>query len=179
MHKPSPAVAISIVALFFSLGGVAIAAHHYLITSTSQIKPAVLSQLRGKQGPPGEQGQAGAQGQPGAPGAAGPPGESTTSLWADVSSSGQLLNGRGVASVSGPGTGTPYSFGVVFDQSVSSCARVASIASSLPDYDATGTAPGSAIAVGAGNGDPTTIQVFTYSASGASEPLSFDIGVYC
>jgi hypothetical protein len=45
--RPSPATAISIVALFFSLGGVSLAVGHYLITSTNQIKPSVLDELRG------------------------------------------------------------------------------------------------------------------------------------
>jgi hypothetical protein len=79
-------------ALFFALsGGAAYAASHYLITSTKQIKPSVLSSLKGKagaagapgaqgpQGPagtngtngtgtPGAKGEAGLEGTPGAPG---------------------------------------------------------------------------------------------------------------
>jgi hypothetical protein len=49
-------------ALFFALGGTAIAAKHYLITSTNQIKPSVLSQLRGRTGAAGSQGPGGPQG---------------------------------------------------------------------------------------------------------------------
>jgi hypothetical protein len=49
-------------ALFFALGGTAVAAKHYLITSTSQIKPNVLNQLHGKAGPPGPVGPGGPQG---------------------------------------------------------------------------------------------------------------------
>jgi hypothetical protein len=64
------------VALFFALSGGALAASHYLITSTRQIKPSVLSALKGavgKAGPAGAPGAAGANGvgTPGAPGAAG------------------------------------------------------------------------------------------------------------
>ena len=70
MHRrPSPATAIALLALFFALGGTAIAAKHYLITSTSQIKPSVLEQLHGKvgeTGPAGTAGLAGPQG-PGGP----------------------------------------------------------------------------------------------------------------
>ena len=42
--------AIIILALFFALGGSAIAAKTFLITSTSQIKPSVLAKLKGKNG---------------------------------------------------------------------------------------------------------------------------------
>src|SRR5579875_1064891 len=64
-------------ALFFSMGGVAIAAHHYLITSTKQISPKVLRKLHGRQGPPGASGPtgpAGPAGLVGPPGLSGPPG---------------------------------------------------------------------------------------------------------
>ena len=68
MRKPSPAVAIASVALFFSLAGTGLAASKYLITSTSQIKPSVLKDLKGKEGPVGQQGPAGAAGAAGAAG---------------------------------------------------------------------------------------------------------------
>ena len=83
-HLRRPSTVIALVALFLSLGGSAIAAKHYLITSTSQIKPSVLRQLRGTGGPQGAtgpsgpqgaagpQGTTGAQGGPGSQGPAGP-----------------------------------------------------------------------------------------------------------
>jgi hypothetical protein len=67
--KLSPAAVLACLALFFAVGGTAVAARHYLITSTGQIKPSVLKALRGKAGAPGTQGAAGA---PGPPGPAGP-----------------------------------------------------------------------------------------------------------
>lgn len=80
MHarRPSPTAVIASLALFFALGGTAAAASHYLITSASQIKPSVLSKLKGKPGqqgatgPAGPQGATGPQGPAGSQGPAGP-----------------------------------------------------------------------------------------------------------
>jgi hypothetical protein len=82
LRRPSPTAAIALLALFFALGGTAIAAKHYLITSASQIKPSVLKQLQGKTGPPGPagaNGSNGANGTQGPQGANGPPGPTTLS----------------------------------------------------------------------------------------------------
>jgi hypothetical protein len=74
LRKPSPSTAIAATALFFALGGTAIAAHHYLITSADQIKPSVLAKLEGAAGKPGATGPAGPQGNAGQSGSAGAPG---------------------------------------------------------------------------------------------------------
>ncbi|MFL5831119.1 MAG: hypothetical protein ACJ76X_14490 [Solirubrobacteraceae bacterium] len=64
-------------ALVLAMGGGALAAGHYLITSSKQIKPSVLRHLRGARGPRGAvgpKGPAGLAGGAGSPGAGGLPG---------------------------------------------------------------------------------------------------------
>ncbi len=85
MKRPSPAMAVALVALVFSMSGGALAASHYIITSTSQIKPTVLRKLEKPAlaatpaapvpGPAGATGERGAKGDPGEPGAQGLKGE--------------------------------------------------------------------------------------------------------
>jgi len=91
--------AIALTALVFAMTGTGVAASHYVITSTSQIKPSVLRKLRGTAGragpigPVGPRGLTGAQGLPGstgAPGAPGAPGargpsDAYTEYWEDAS----------------------------------------------------------------------------------------------
>jgi len=74
LRKPTPAAVIAIVALVLALGGTAMAASHYIITSTSQIKPSVLRALRAGARTKGTTGLAGAKGFAGATGAQGPAG---------------------------------------------------------------------------------------------------------
>lgn len=74
MKRPSTTTAISLAALFFSLGGTGLAASHYLITSTTQITPNVLRELHGDRGATGESGPAGVIGATGPQGDTGPQG---------------------------------------------------------------------------------------------------------
>ncbi len=72
---------VATLALVFAMSGGALAASHYLITSTKQIKPSVLASLKGKNGVNGAQGAQGVQGPAGlagSPGAAGGRGETGT-----------------------------------------------------------------------------------------------------
>jgi Collagen triple helix repeat (20 copies) len=74
---------VATLALVFAMSGGALAAGHYLLTSTSQVSPKVLKALKGQtgktgsvgaQGAQGSQGVQGAQGAHGEPGAVGPAG---------------------------------------------------------------------------------------------------------
>jgi hypothetical protein len=69
---------VATAALLFAMGGGALAASHYLITSTKQISPKVLKKLRGRrgaEGPQGPIGAIGAQGPGGPQGSRGPAGQ--------------------------------------------------------------------------------------------------------
>jgi hypothetical protein len=61
-RRPSPAMVVACLTLFVASTGTSIAASHYLITSTKQIKPSVLKQLKGARGPRGATGATGSQG---------------------------------------------------------------------------------------------------------------------
>jgi hypothetical protein len=73
--RPSYANVAATLALVLALGGgTAWAAHHYIISSTHQIKPSVLKKLRGKRGRSGAAGADGTNGTAGPTGPTGPTG---------------------------------------------------------------------------------------------------------
>jgi hypothetical protein len=96
------------VALLFTMSGGALAANHYLITSTKQISPKVLKKLKGnagKRGAKGAQGATGPQGPTGPAGAKGTDGSKGATGEAGFSALSTLPSG---ASESGEyGIGTP------------------------------------------------------------------------
>ncbi|HEY1833008.1 MAG TPA: hypothetical protein VGG08_01120 [Solirubrobacteraceae bacterium] len=59
---------IAWLALFVALGGTSLAASHFVITSTKQIKPSVIKKLKGNRGAAGPKGATGATGAQGAAG---------------------------------------------------------------------------------------------------------------
>jgi hypothetical protein len=71
---------VATLALVLLLTGGALAARHYLITSTRQISPKVLRKLRGSRGPTGPRGATGPQGPAGSQGRVGPPGPAGAGL---------------------------------------------------------------------------------------------------
>lgn len=74
-RRLSYANVVATLALVFAITGGAIAAQHYLITSTKQISPKVVKKLRGHRGRRGPRGLVGAVGPTGAAGAAGAKGD--------------------------------------------------------------------------------------------------------
>jgi len=76
MRRPSRAVLIALLALFFSLAGGAFAAGQVVINDINQIKPSVLDQIVKKaRGPRGPAGPAGPKGNPGPAGPKGSKGD--------------------------------------------------------------------------------------------------------
>jgi Collagen triple helix repeat (20 copies) len=104
-RKPSPAMVIACLALFVASTGTSIAAKHYLITSTKQIKPSVLTKLKGAKGPMGATGATGAQGIAGIAGAAGAQGH-TGAVGAKGAAGAQghtgAVGAKGAAGAQGP-----------------------------------------------------------------------------
>lgn len=132
---------VATLALLFAMTGGALAAKHYIISSTQQIKPSVLKKLQGKSGRPGARGATGGMGATGASGPAGregpagPAGSSATRLWARVAVAEEtgipttIVASSGVAAVKHLVTGETE---VIFDQDVSKC----SFQATLVDYGA-------------------------------------------
>jgi hypothetical protein len=96
-------------ALFFAISGGAMAAGHYLITSTKQISPKVLKALKGvpgpsgaagvagtagAQGPAGAKGETGTAGPQGPQGPTGPQGPAGTTGFVKTLPSGETLKGE-------------------------------------------------------------------------------------
>jgi hypothetical protein len=73
-RRPGYAEVVATLALLFSVTTGAIAAGHYLITSTKQISPKVLAKLKGRRGPTGPRGRKGLHGPLGPTGPKGSPG---------------------------------------------------------------------------------------------------------
>jgi Collagen triple helix repeat (20 copies) len=115
----TPSMVVAIAALVAALGGSAIAASHYLITSTSQIKPSVRAKLhgaKGAQGPTGAKGDTGTAGSAGAKGADGANGTNGT---------------NGINGTNGtPGSARAYALvttvgGLIFSKNIASATPVA------------------------------------------------------
>jgi hypothetical protein len=100
-------------ALFFSMSGAAVAAHHYLINSTKQINPKVLNKLKGRAGPRGPQGATGREGREGREGKEGREGTEIPGgyLQFGITLRGNFA-GRAVATASGQTLNIPISFGL-------------------------------------------------------------------
>jgi hypothetical protein len=115
-RKPSPALVISLIALFVALGGTSYAAA--TLINGKLIKPhtiaknrltnAAIKQLKGNRGPAGPAGSAGPQGPAGPAGPAGPPGAAGSAVaYAHINADGTLdaAHSKNVSASSNVGTG--------------------------------------------------------------------------
>jgi hypothetical protein len=172
--RPRPTAVIAVLALVCALGGTAVAARHYLITSTAQIKPSVLRALRGRtgaRGPAGlhgHPGQAGPRGETCSRGEAGP---SAAALWAVVKGDGGLSRGAGAVSSSQV---EPGRFEVLFNRDVSQCAYIATLGSPGSSLPHAGD-----IGVSGGAKGVNAVFVRTRSAAGEETGESFHLAVFC
>jgi hypothetical protein len=200
LPHPSPALVIAIVALVLSLGGTAIAARHYLITTAKQISPKALHELasispsggqeaaggeggspgsQGAPGPAGPRGPQGPRGEKGPPGEKGPTGDpgSVGSVsgghWAVVNGDGTMARSSDAgATATRTAEGT---YVVVFGEEVTNCAYEATIG--LSGTTATAN-PGSATVVRwSENSDGVLIQ--TYNTNGERVDKGFHLAVLC
>lgn len=187
IRRPSPSLAISLIALFVAVGGTTYAATSIdtddlasrAVTAKKIAKEAVKrakirrdavdsSRVRNasllaedfapNQLPSGEQGPAGVQG---------PPGEPATRLWAVVNSGGTLLRGTGVVSASQ----APGGFEVIFNRDVAGCSYSATLGAVQAEVGQVG--------VGPRNGNPNGVFVFTSDSTGADTPRGFNLQVFC
>jgi hypothetical protein len=170
-RRINPATVIAILALVLALGGTAVAAKRYLITTTKQIAPKALKELsamsgggaagaagaQGVPGPQGPRGEKGDRGETGERGPAGPPGESIGSTggeigWTVVTGEGTLVRASGPSITASrfPETDTGV-YLVTFASNVSDCAYQATVAGSVgvpsPGYVTVGKSPSSEEAV--------------------------------
>ncbi len=196
-RRLSPSLVIAFLALALALGGTAIAAKRYLITSTKQISPKALQEIAaagakqgsagetgatggsGPQGPKGDPGPEGKPGERGPPGPPGPPGESIGSGageigWAVVNGDGTLVreSGPGISSSRVPGVNTG-AYEVTFPSDVTNCAYQATIAGAIgipsPAYVSVGRLPDAV----------DSVLVQTAGTDGVLADRGFHITVLC
>jgi hypothetical protein len=130
---------LALLALFFALGGTAIAAGNKLLPKNSvgtaqvvngslqkvDLSRKAITALKGNRGAPGARGATGAAGPAGPGGAQGAPGVSATRLFAHVKDDGTLSPvSRGATSATRSSKGV---YVVTFNQSVQGCVAVAQV----------------------------------------------------
>jgi hypothetical protein len=197
LPRPNLGIAIAVLVLVLALGGSAVAAKRYLITTTKQISPKALQEIAaaaGKQaapapgatgtpGPPGLKGEPGPRGETGERGPTGPPGPPGESIgsgageigWAVVASDGTLGRASGPnitsARVSGADTGT---YEVSFPSDVRACAYQATVAG-----PSSGVPTPAYVTVGRPADSVESVVVQTAGTDGVLDDRGFHLTILC
>lgn len=183
LRTPSPALVVSLVALFVALGGTSLAAASYI--NGKRIKPhsipknrltgGAIKSLRGAKGARGAAGAPGPKGDTGAAGTPGTAGENAVSLFVSTLESGTIVNSSGSVNVDAQGNG---SYIVTFPQDVSECVPSVSIgntsANVLPAGFAAARADGPINA-----NDLDLVDVVTHNTAGTATNLPFNLAMSC
>jgi hypothetical protein len=196
-RRLSYANVVSTMALVFAMSGGAMAANHYLVTSTKQVSPKVLKALRGKtgktgsgglqgatgpQGPPGPAGKGGSdgsQGVEGKAGADGKPGADATRLWAVIANPTEgpsVTRGSGVLGTSRAGTGVTV---VKFAQDVSQCSFQATVGSPHGGIYASPIELQVTTAFYEGGLPHDQVEVITRRAEALTNSIDFSVAAFC
>ena len=161
-------------------GGTAYAAHkiHYLITSTTQIKPSVLTKLK-RSGPTGPAGETGPSGATGSIGATGPAGPELTTL-----PSGKTETGAIEIDVTAPTTAVVVGSGSIsFPTPLASTPTTTYVPSGSTTADCTGSASAPSAAAGylclyeGGHADLGGVHIVD-PRNGGSEASPYGAGVW-
>lgn len=205
LRLPSPVLIIALLALLFSLGGSAMAARHYLITTTKQISPKVLKHLRrsaarqasvitggpgaagapGAPGAPGPRGPAGPQGPQGPRGEKGPDGDPGPQGPSGASGDGAVswaVVGADGTLIRGnhPDVGASRTADIeTGNYTVSFPDNVADCAYQATVAGTSATATPGYITVRGAPGDPTAVEVQTSGTNGILEDRGFHLTVLC
>ena len=194
MRKPSAALVVASAALVMSTIGTSIAATHYVITSSKQVKPGSISLASLSKGARkalrGARGTAGPQGAAGATGPSGPAGTPATKLWAQIAANGSVnASSPGVTASAGLSAGT---YVVNFGQDITHCAAMAT-QGAIPSYAAAGGTAGGLVgapvvrlfnagvdlAPGFPSVSSAVVATTSQAAGGAPTATTFYVAVFC
>ena len=186
LRKPSPALVISLLALFVALGGTSYAATSLPANSVgtkqlksgavtrSKISSGTLASLKGKRGPQGLQGIQGIQGVQGVKGDKGVKGDTgapglngTARAWAVVDNAGNISNSHNVPSAAIESAGE---FCVQLNSSVPNASTAAVVTPYYAD-DSTGGASSTQVEFD-GPCTPNGVKVLTWSVTANGSSLS-------
>lgn len=182
MKRPSPALVISLIALFVALGGTSYAVSQLPKGSVgtqqlqngavtkSKISKATRKALKGANGATGAQGAQGAQG---AAGPKGDKGDAATTLWVVLNSDGTVRKGSHVLGATGNFTSYVR---VQFDREIDTCAILSSVGRTGGSFATGQTIADEFVANGFAK---DTVLVQSHDSAGADAGRGVHVAVFC